>query len=141
MAGILDFTPALNSNTLQVDDTGNTFVGVLNGKIKVYVDPYSSVGDVRDNGAARDFICVGYKGNSPYDAGLFYCPYIPLQMVRAIDPKTFQPKIGFKTRYGMAVNPFNNTNDVTVASNFRNNIYYRVFRVDNLHGINAVTGT
>jgi hypothetical protein len=139
MGGFLNISPALNVN-LDVDDTGNTFVGVLNGKIKVYVDPYSSVGDVRDTGQARDFVCVGYKGGSPYDAGLFYCPYIPLQMVRAIDPSTFQPKIGFKTRYGMAVNPFNNTQNVTVSANYRNNIYYRVFRVDNLHGVQGVTG-
>jgi hypothetical protein len=133
MGGFLNISPALNVN-LDVDDTGNTFVGVLNGKIKVYVDPYSSVGI---NSNARDFVCVGYKGTSPYDAGLFYCPYIPLQMVRAIDPKTFQPKIGFKTRYGMAVNPFVNTTNVTVASNYRANMYYRVFRVDNLHGMQA----
>ena len=133
MGGFLNVSPALNVN-LDVDDTGNTFVGVLNGKTKVYVDPYSGVGI---NTAARDFVCVGYKGTSPYDAGLFYCPYIPLQMVRAIDPKTFQPKIGFKTRYGMAVNPFVNTTNVSVASNYRANQYYRIFRVDNLHGINA----
>jgi len=134
MGGFLNVSPALNVN-LDVDDTGNTFVGVLNGKMKVYVDPYSSVGI---NSNARDFVCVGYKGTSPYDAGLFYCPYIPLQMVRAIDPKTFQPKIGFKTRYGMAVNPFVNTTNVTVASNYRANLYYRVFRVDNIHGVNAL---
>jgi hypothetical protein len=137
MGGFLNVSPALNVN-LDVDDTGNTFVGVLNGKTKVYVDPYSGVGI---NTAARDFVCVGYKGTSPYDAGLFYCPYIPLQMVRAIDPKTFQPKIGFKTRYGMAVNPFVQTTDVTVAGNYRRNMYYRIFRVDNLHGINAALGT
>ena len=135
MGGFLNISPALNVN-LDVDDTGNTFVGVLNGKIKVYVDPYSSVGV---NANARDFVCVGYKGTSPYDAGLFYCPYIPLQMVRAINDATFQPKIGFKTRYGMAVNPFVNTTNVTVASNYRANQYYRIFRVDNLHGVNAVT--
>ena len=133
MGGFLNVSPALNVN-LDVDDTGNTFVGVLNGKIKVYVDPYSGVGL---NTNARDFVCVGYKGTSPYDAGLFSCPYIPLQMVRAIDPSSFQPKIGFKTRYGMAVNPFVNTTDVTVATNFRANQYYRIFRVDNLHGIGA----
>ncbi len=135
MGGFLNVSPALNVN-LDVDDTGNTFVGVLNGKIKVYVDPYSSVGV---NSNARDFVCVGYKGTSPYDAGLFYCPYIPLQMVRAINDATFQPKIGFKTRYGMAVNPFVNTQNVAVASNYRANQYYRIFRVDNLHGVNAVT--
>ena len=131
MGGFLNISPALNVN-LDVDDTGNTFVGVLNGKIKVYIDPYAGSGLFS---AARDFVCVGYKGTSPYDAGLFYCPYIPLQMVRAINPNTFQPKIGFKTRYGMAVNPFNNTQDVSIASNYRNNIYYRIFRVDNLHGV------
>jgi hypothetical protein len=133
MGGFLNISPALNVN-LDVDDTGNTFVGVLNGKMKVYVDPYSGVGL---NALARDFVCVGYKGTSPYDAGLFYCPYIPLQMVRAINDATFQPKIGFKTRYGMAVNPFVNTTNVTVASNYRANQYYRIFRVDNLHGIGA----
>jgi hypothetical protein len=133
MGGFLNISPALNVN-LDVDDTGNTFVGVLNGKMKVYVDPYSSVGV---NANARDFVCVGYKGTSPYDAGLFYCPYIPLQMVRAINDATFQPKIGFKTRYGMAVNPFVNTTNVSVASNYRANQYYRIFRVDNLHGIGA----
>ena len=135
MGGFLNISPALNVN-LDVDDTGNTFVGVLNGKIKVYVDPYSGVGV---NANARDFVCVGYKGTSPYDAGLFYCPYIPLQMVRAINDATFQPKIGFKTRYGMAVNPFVNTTNVAVSSNYRANQYYRIFRVDNLHGVNAVS--
>jgi hypothetical protein len=134
MGGFLNVSPALNVN-LDVDDTGNTFVGVLNGKVKVYVDPYSSVGV---NSNARDFVCVGYKGTSPYDAGLFYCPYIPLQMVRAINDATFQPKIGFKTRYGMAVNPFVNTTNVTVADNYRANQYYRIFRVDNLHGVQGV---
>jgi hypothetical protein len=137
MGGFLNVSPALNVN-LDVDDTGNTFVGVLNGKMKVYVDPYSSVGV---NANARDFVCVGYKGTSPYDAGLFYCPYIPLQMVRAINDATFQPKIGFKTRYGMAVNPFVNTTNVdpSNAINYRANQYYRIFRVDNLHGVNAIT--
>jgi hypothetical protein len=135
MGGFLNISPALNVN-LEVDDTGNTFVGVLNGKMKVYVDPYSGAGL---NSSARDFVCVGYKGTSPYDAGLFYCPYIPLQMVRAINDATFQPKIGFKTRYGMAVNPFvaPNANDVGIMSNYRRNQYYRIFRVDNLHGSNA----
>lgn len=134
MGGFLNISPALNVN-LDVDDTGNTFVGVLNGKIKVYVDPYSGVGTSSN---ARDFVCVGYKGTSPYDAGLFYCPYIPLQMVRAINDATFQPKIGFKTRYGMAVNPFVNTTNVAVSSNYRANQYYRIFRVDNLHGVQGV---
>lgn len=96
MAGVLDYAPALNSNNLQVDDTGNTFAGVLNGRLKVYIDPY----------AGNNYMVVGYKGSSAFDAGLFYCPYVPLQMVRAVNPDTFQPKIGFKTRYGMVANPF-----------------------------------
>jgi hypothetical protein len=99
MAGVLDYTPALNAN-LNVDDTGNTFAGVLQGKYRVYIDPYSA------NSAANQYYVVGYKGTSPYDAGLFYCPYVPLQMVRAVGQDTFQPKIGFKTRYGMVANPF-----------------------------------
>ena len=99
MAGVLDYTPALNAN-LNVDDTGNTFAGVLQGKYRVYIDPYSA------NSAANQYYVVGYKGSSPYDAGLFYCPYVPLQMVRAVGQDTFQPKIGFKTRYGMVANPF-----------------------------------
>ena len=99
MAGVLDYTPALNAN-LNVDDTGNTFAGVLNGKYRVYIDPYSA------NSAADQYYVVGYKGSSPYDAGLFYCPYVPLQMVRAVGQDTFQPKIGFKTRYGIVANPF-----------------------------------
>ena len=99
MAGVLDYTPALNAN-LNVDDTGNTFAGVLQGKYRVYIDPYSA------NSAAQQYYVVGYKGSSPYDAGLFYCPYVPLQMVRAVGENTFQPKIGFKTRYGMVANPF-----------------------------------
>ena len=99
MAGVLDYTPALNAN-LNVDDTGNTFAGVLAGKYRVYIDPYSA------NSAAGQYYVVGYKGSSPYDAGLFYCPYVPLQMVRAVGQDTFQPKIGFKTRYGIVSNPF-----------------------------------
>ena len=95
MAGVLDYTPALNTN-INVDDTGNTFAGVLNGRVKVYIDPYASV----------DYMTVGYRGSNPYDAGMFYCPYVPLQMVRAVGENTFQPKIGFKTRYGMVSNPF-----------------------------------
>jgi len=130
MAGVLDYTPALQVN-LNVDDTGNTFAGTLHGRIKVYIDPYfggSSNGD--------ELCTVGYKGTSPYDAGLFYCPYVPLQMVRAIGQDTFQPKIGFKTRYGMVANPFATTRgDGTVGE--RNtaadaNIYYRIFRIRNL---------
>jgi len=130
MAGVLDYTPALQAN-LQVDDTGNTFAGVLHGRIRVYIDPYfggSSVGD--------ELCTVGYKGTSPYDAGIFYCPYVPLQMVRAIGQDTFQPKIGFKTRYGMVANPFATAAGNGVISD-RNtadqaNIYYRIFRVRNL---------
>jgi hypothetical protein len=99
MAGVLDYTPALNAN-LNVDDAGNTFAGVLQGKYRVYIDPYSA------NSAVKQYYVVGYKGSSPYDAGLFYCPYVPLQMVRAVGQDTFQPKIGFKTRYGMVANPF-----------------------------------
>ena len=96
MAGVLDYTPALNSNNLEVDDTGNTFAGVLNGRFRVYVDPF----------AGSNYLVVGYKGSSAFDAGLFYCPYVPLQMVRAVGENSFQPKIGFKTRYGMVSNPF-----------------------------------
>jgi len=96
MAGVLDYSPALNSNNLNVDDTGNTFAGVLNGRVRVYIDPY----------AGGNYMVVGYKGSSAFDAGLFYCPYVPLQMVRAVDPDSFQPKIGFKTRYGMVANPY-----------------------------------
>ena len=119
MAGILDYTPALSTN-LNVDDTGNTFAGVLNGKIKVYVDPYSA-----NLNTANQFYVVGYKGTSPYDAGMFYCPYVPLQMVRAVDPNTFQPKIGFKTRYGLVTNPF-----TSLSAN--SNTYYRRVKVTNL---------
>jgi len=119
MAGILDYTPALSTN-LNVDDTGNTFAGVLNGKIRVYVDPYSA-----NLNTANQFYVVGYKGTNPYDAGMFYCPYVPLQMVRAVDPSTFQPKIGFKTRYGMVTNPF-----TSLSAN--SNTYYRRVKVTNL---------
>ena len=130
MAGVLDYTPALNAN-LNVDDTGNTFAGVLAGKYRVYIDPYSS------NGTADQYYVAGYKGTSPYDAGLFYCPYVPLQMVRAVGENTFQPKIGFKTRYGMVANPFadgaasgtvTNPGAITVNSNR----YYRRVTVKNL---------
>ena len=129
MAGVLDYTPALDTN-LNVDDTGNTFAGTLNGRYKVYVDPYSA-----NTGAASQFYVCGYKGTSPYDAGLFYCPYVPLQMVRAIDPSTFQPKIGFKTRYGMIANPFvvdgsGNTDGDTFTAD--RNQYYRSVKVTNL---------
>jgi len=129
MSGVLDYTPALSTN-LQVDDTGNTFAGVLNGRYRVYIDPYSA-----NTGAASQFYVAGYKGTSPYDAGLFYCPYVPLQMVRAIDPNTFQPKIGFKTRYGMIANPYvtdgsGNTDGDTFTAD--RNQYYRAVKVTNL---------
>lgn len=132
MAGVLDYTPALNVN-LTVDDTGNTFAGTMHGRVKVYIDPYfggSSNGD--------ELVTVGYKGTSPYDAGLFYCPYVPLQMVRAIGQDNFQPKIGFKTRYGMVANPFakglNQLSDLgdSITDTVRSNQYYRIFRVRNL---------
>ena len=127
MAGVLDYTPALNAN-LNVDDTGNTFAGVLQGKYKVYIDPYAA------NVAANQYYVVGYKGSSPYDAGLFYCPYVPLQMVRAVGEDTFQPKIGFKTRYGIVANPFSQgTSAISGAGLDRNaNRYYRRVKVTNL---------
>jgi len=126
MAGVLDYTPALNAN-LQVDDTGNTFAGVLQGKYKVYIDPYSA------NVAANQFYVVGYKGASPYDAGIFYCPYVPLQMVRAVGENSFQPKIGFKTRYGMVANPFaEGLTQGQGALTTNANRYYRRVRVQNL---------
>src|SRR6056300_1409363 len=132
MAGVLDYTPALNNN-LSVDDTGNTFAGVLNGRFKVYIDPYSA------NQAAKQYFVVGYKGTSPYDAGIFYCPYVPLQMVRAVGQDTFQPKIGFKTRYGLVANPFAETGAqsgaataVNDAGNLNSNRYYRRVKVSNL---------
>ena len=125
-AGQLDYTPALNSN-LQVDDTGNTFAGTLNGRYKVYIDPFAA------NLDANQYYVMGYKGSSPYDAGLFYCPYVPLQMVRAVGQDTFQPKIGFKTRYGMVANPFaegttQGLGRITASSNR----YYRRVKVTNL---------
>jgi hypothetical protein len=130
MAGVLDYTPALNNN-LNVDDTGNTFAGVLNGRFKVYIDPYSA------NSAAAHYYVVGYKGTSPYDAGMFYCPYVPLQMVRAVGQDTFQPKIGFKTRYGLQANPFAEagTGDAAVingAGSANANRYYQRVQVANL---------
>jgi hypothetical protein len=129
MAGVLDYAPALNTD-LNVDDTGNTFAGVLNGRYKVYIDPYSA-----NTGAASQFYTVGYKGTSAYDAGIFYCPYVPLQQVRAIDPTDFQPKIGFKTRYGMVANPFvtqaDGTTDAATFTADRNQ-YYRSVKVTNL---------
>ena len=127
MAGVLQYTPALQAD-LQVDDTGNTFAGMLHGRIKVYIDPY--FGGYTSN---QELVTVGYKGSSPYDAGLFYCPYVPLQMVRAVDQFTFQPKIGFKTRYGMVANPFaNGLNASNGIINARSNVYYRIFGVKNL---------
>ena len=125
MAGVLDYAPALNGNNLNVDDTGNTFVGVLNGRFRVYIDPYA------DN--SNNYMVVGYKGANSFDAGLFYCPYVPLQMVRAVDPNTFQPKIGFKTRYGMVANPFaEGTNPGLGALTVNSNVYYRRVMVANL---------
>jgi hypothetical protein len=124
MAGVLDYTPALASNNLQVDDTGNTFAGVLNGRLKVYIDPYAIGGN---------YLVVGYKGASAFDAGLFYCPYVPLQMVRAVDQSSFQPKIGFKTRYGMVANPFaEGLNQGSGALTINTNKYYRRVIVNNL---------
>jgi len=120
-SGMLDYAPAMSTN-LQVDDTGNTFAGVLNGRTRVYIDPY----------AVGDYVTVGYKGTNPYDAGLFYCPYVPLTMVRAVGEDTFQPKIGFKTRYGMASNPFVGTSPADGLATARTNQYYRIFRVDNI---------
>ena len=120
-AGMLDYAPAL-STSLNVDDTGNTFAGVLNGRTKVFIDPY----------AVADYVTVGYKGTNPYDAGVFYCPYVPLQMVRAVGENDFQPRIGFKTRYGMASNPFVGTAAPDGLAAVRSNQYYRIFRVDNI---------
>jgi hypothetical protein len=120
-SGMLDYTPAM-STSLNVDDTGSTFAGVLNGRTKVYIDPYATV----------DYITVGYKGTNPYDAGLFYCPYVPLTMVRAVGEDTFQPKIGFKTRYGMVSNPFVGANPASGLAAVKTNQYYRIFRVDNI---------
>jgi hypothetical protein len=126
MAGVLDYAPALSTN-LNVDDAGSTFAGVLNGRYRVYIDPYAS------NGGANDqFYVVGYKGSSAFDAGIFYCPYVPLQMVRAVDPNTFQPKIGFKTRYGMIANPFATGTSLATSIGSNNNVYYRRVRVQNI---------
>jgi hypothetical protein len=134
MGGWLQLSPALNTN-LDVDDTGNTFVGTLNGKMKVYIDPYSAT---TTGGSDVNFACVGYRGSNPYDAGLFYCPYVPLQMVRAVGENTFQPKIGFKTRYGMVANPFAHDDGSAVMSSGElvasKNVYYRLFAITNLHG-------
>jgi hypothetical protein len=140
MSGFLNLTPTPDIN-LSVDDTGNTFAGTLNGRMKVYIDPYSVSG--------ADYALVGYRGSSPYDAGMFYCPYVPLQMVRAVNETNFQPKFGFKTRYGIVNNPFVSGNGVlrdggtaTVDNKVdphstaakRSNQYFRIFRILNLHG-------
>lgn len=125
MAGVLDYTPALDrNNNMTIDDTGNTFAGILNGRLKVYIDPYAIGGN---------YLTVGYKGSHPYDAGIFYCPYVPLQQVRAVDPGSFQPKIGFKTRYGMVANPYaEGLNQGLGALNANANVYYRRISVANL---------
>ena len=134
MAGLLDYQSALSDN-LNVDSTGNTFAGTLNGRFKVYVDPYANmlVPYANSGATAAQYYVVGYKGTSPYDAGLFYCPYVPLQMVRAVGESSFQPKIGFKTRYGMQVNPFAQSSAQTDGAGARNsNVYYRRVQVNNL---------
>ena len=122
-SGMLDYAPAMATN-LNVDDTGNTFAGIMNGRTRVYIDPY----------AVADYVNVGYKGTNPYDAGLFYCPYVPLTMVRAVGEDTFQPKIGFKTRYGMVSNPFVGQTPADGLATAKTNQYYRIFRVDNILG-------
>ena len=126
-AGVLDYAPGLQAN-LEVDDAGNSFAGVLQGRYKVFVDPYAPTGP------AADYFIVGYKGSSPYDAGLFYCPYVPLQMYKAVDPESFVPKIGFKTRYAVVANPFSKgsagQSDGSVEANV--NQYYRKVKVTNL---------
>jgi len=132
MAGVLDYTPALNAN-LNVDDTGNTFAGVLQGKYRVYIDPYSANLTSGNATPGNQYYVVGYKGSSPYDAGLFYCPYVPLQMVRAVGENSFQPKIGFKTRYGMVANPFaEGTTAGAGRLQVNTNRYYRRVAVKNL---------
>ena len=133
MAGLLDYQSALQDN-LNVDSTGNTFAGVLNGRLKVYVDPYANMGvPYAASGASlNQYYCVGYKGTSPYDAGLFYCPYVPLQMVRAVGENSFQPKIGFKTRYGLVMNPFAESAPRNDAGQANANVYYRRVQVTNL---------
>jgi len=138
MAGLLDYTPALNAN-LNVDDTGNTFAGILNGKYRVYIDPYSGgAGNPATGATGGQYYVVGYKGSSPYDAGIFYCPYVPLQMVRAVGENTFQPKIGFKTRYGLVANPFAEGKSAGTPETalgrlaVNTNRYYRRVQVKNL---------
>jgi hypothetical protein len=138
MSGFLNLTPTPSGMDYNADDTGNTFVGTLNGRIKVYIDPYSVSGS--------DYITVGYRGSSPYDAGMFYCPYVPLQMVRAVNETNFQPKIGFKTRYGLVNNPFvsgggTDRSDPHANAANRSNQYFRIFRVLNLHGSDVTPAT
>ena len=130
MAGMLDYAPALNTE-LNVDDAGNTFVGVLNGKYKVYIDPYYTLDPVSGH-SNEGYMTVGYRGSNPYDAGVFYCPYVPLQMVRAVGENTFQPKIGFKTRYGMISNPFVGATPSDGLASAGSNFYYRKVEVENI---------
>ena len=137
-AGVLDYAPALSTQGLNIDDTSSTYAGVLNGRYKVFIDPYTA------NISSKQFFCVGYKGNNPMDAGIFYAPYVPLQMVRAVDPDSFQPRIGFKTRYGLVANPFvelddtqksqipTSTQDAHRNLHSRSNYYYRIVAVENL---------
>lgn len=129
MAGVLDYAPSLSTN-LNVDETSTVFAGVLNGRYKVYVDPYTVAN--ASAGTGQQFFMAGYKGTSAFDAGVFYCPYVPLQLVRAVDPMTFQPKIGFKTRYGMVANPFTSLDAADDGLTSGNNYYYRKVRVNNL---------
>ncbi len=137
MAGLLDYQSALQDN-LNVDSTGNTFAGVLNGRLKVYVDPYANMtapypsAGTPAGASANQYYVIGYKGTSPYDAGLFYCPYVPLQMVRAVGENTFQPKIGFKTRYGLIANPFAESSPVDTSGTANSNVYYRRVQITNL---------
>jgi len=141
MSGLLDFSPAF-SGAINSDVNGSSFAGTLhNGRLKVYIDPYS-INTSTSSFTPQNFVCVGYKGTSPYDAGMFYCPYVPLQMVRAVDTSTFQPKIGFKTRYGMVSNPYvlNGTASDGERMTPRLNHYYRIFKVKNLHGNDASYG-
>jgi hypothetical protein len=129
MAGLLEYNPQMSVG-LNVDDTGSTFAGTLNGRFKVYIDPYFSSAN------NTDFVMVGFRGTSPYDAGFFYCPYVPLQMVRAVGENSFQPKIGFKTRYGLVTNPYAEGTTVgNGALTARANTYYRIFRVDNINSV------
>ena len=126
MAGVLNYTEALTGKSeMQVDDTGVTFAGTIGGRIKVYVDPYFA------SASGEEYCTVGYRGTNPYDSGLFYCPYIPLQMVRALDPSTMQPKIAFRTRYGIVANPFA-TSAGTGVVGIHNNMYYRIFKISHL---------